>query len=90
MSHPLVLHCHGHPGSDDIIHYHVEMLWGYDSDLRCTPCGREGRSVEAILSWHHLLEVPEGVQDSTQARACAASLQCPDGECSVHGVIVLP
>ena len=76
MIRPLVLHCHGQPGSDEIIHYQVEKRQGYYATLHFTPCGGEGRYVEAILSWNRLLEVTEGLQESTQARACAISFQC--------------
>ena len=90
MSHPLVLYCHSQPGSYEIFHHHVEQSQLHKPVLRCTHCGREGRSVEAILTWHHLLTFPEGLQETTQPRARSIPLQCDEKAFPVHGFICLP
>ena len=90
MIHPLVLYCHGHPGYDKIIHHHIEQRRGEDSAIRCTPCIGNGRSVEAVLSWNHLLTFPEALQEPTEPRARSIPLQCDKEVVLVHGVIGIP
>ena len=46
--------------------------------------------MEAIMSWYHLLAVPKGLQDSTQARARVIYFQCHEELFLVRGVIGLP
>ena len=90
MIHSLVLYCNVQPGYDEVIYHHVEYRRGYKSALRYNPCGGEGRSVEAVLSWHHLSTVPEGLQDSTYTRDRSIPLQCDEKALLVHGIIDLP
>ena len=86
----MVLYFHGKPGSDEIIHHHIEQRRGDKSALSCTPSGGEGRSVEAVLSQHHLLTFSEGLQEPKHPRARSITLQCGDKAVPVHGVIGLP
>ena len=78
MWHPLVFHCYGKPCLDDILHDHVEECQRHKAALRCSLCGWEGWPVIAILSWNHLLVVPESLQESARASSLAVSLQVLD------------
>ena len=46
--------------------------------------------MEAVLSRHHMLTVPEGLQDSTQTRASSIPFQYDEMVVPVNGVIGLP
>ena len=46
--------------------------------------------MEAILPWHHLLTVPEGLQDPTHPGPHSILFQCDDKAGPVHSVIGLP
>ena len=90
MSHPLVLYRHSQPGYYDIVHHYVEQRRGHESALCCTPCDREYRSMEVVLYRHHMLSVPESLQEPTYLRAHSIPLQCGDKAVPVHIVICLP
>ena len=90
MIHPLVLYCHGQPGSYDVVHHPVEQRRGYKSALRCTPCGGEGRPMEAVMPRHHLMEFLESLQEPTHPRPRSIPLQCDEKVVPVHGVVGLP
>ena len=42
------------------------------------------------MSWHHLLTLPEGLQESTHTRDRSIPFQCGEKEFPVHGAIGLP
>ena len=46
--------------------------------------------MEAVLSQHHLLKVPEGLQEPAQPMARYIHLHCDDKAVMVQGVIGLP
>ena len=89
VGHPLVLHFHGQPFTDGIVHDHIEQFRRYKSALRCSQCGCEGWSVIDILSWHHFLAGPESLQEFTQARSRAIYSQVLDEAFPVNCVICL-
>ena len=46
--------------------------------------------MKSILSWHHFLVVPEGLQEFTQVRSLAVSFQGQEEAFPINGVVCLP